>query len=113
MSEDKEKVDSINPNNYIHAETAGIKGLDEQVKEINLQIASIRNESKNVIVGVLIAAFLIIVAVGVEVILFHSRSTDDTNTFQKEFYFEMGALKEALKNDTLKVKTNYIMKKKK
>ena len=84
MSEDKVKIDS---NDFIPAETAGIKSLDEQVKEINLQITSIRNESKNVIIGVLIAAFLIIVAVSIEVILFHSRTTDENKVFQKEFYF--------------------------
>ena len=101
MSEDKVKIDS---NDFIPAETAGIKSLDEQVKEINLQITSIRNESKNVIIGVLIAAFLIIVAVSIEVILFHSRTTDENKVFQKEFYFEMGALKETLKRDTFQMK---------
>lgn len=103
MSEDKVKVYS---NDFIPAETAGIKSLDEQVKEINLQITSIRNESKNVIIGVLIAAFLIIVAVSIEVILFHSRTTDESKVFQKEFYFEMGALKATLKRDTLQIKNH-------
>jgi Ca2+/Na+ antiporter len=108
MSEDNIKLDS---NSFIPAETAGIKSLDEQVKEINLQITSIRNESKNVIIGVLIAAFLIIVAVSIEVILFHSRTSDENKVFQKEFYFEMGALKATLKRDTVQIKNHYKIKK--
>jgi hypothetical protein len=120
--EGKEENISKNIEPDISILEAGIKGLSEENLSLRSQINAIRNESRNIIIGVLVAGLLITVTVAIEVILFHTGN----NKSQNELYEEINKIKESnlekfgklqdelrslnLQNESLKNEINQLLK---
>lgn len=55
---------------------AALVSLSNEVKEVKRELETQRSETKNVIIGVLVAFVLIVVTVAVEVLLSHKNESD-------------------------------------
>ncbi|MEI7741134.1 MAG: hypothetical protein WCJ29_01365 [bacterium] len=68
---------------------AALKSLAIEVTAIRVDIKEQQGENRNVVYAVLFAAFLILVTVAVEVIFFHTRSTNEVNDTWSKYFEEM------------------------
>lgn len=101
MEENDDTTDKNDPSRTIKilsAVEAAILEHDEQLKEIRDEIKSIRGESRNVIIGVLIATVLIVATVSIELMVYHTRDNSSIKDFQREYYREIEELRQNQKS---------------
>ena len=70
-------------------EFEAIQLLSEQVKKLNEDFKEQKKTTQGVIIGVLIAGFLILVTVAIEVIFYHTRADKESFELQNN-YFQQG-----------------------
>ncbi len=90
---------------------AALVSLSDEVKEVKKELETQRSETKNIIIGVLVAFVLIVVTVAVEVILSHKDSSDVEKSLNLDEQLmnqkiEMNNLSN--KVDNLKVRNPYL-----
>lgn len=73
----------------------GLNNLDKRISAAEMQLSEMKKQSRDIIIGVLLASVLIIATIAVEVILFHNNEKTEFNSFYKEYYHEMEALRQS------------------
>ncbi|TSC66837.1 MAG: hypothetical protein CEO19_463 [Parcubacteria group bacterium Gr01-1014_73] len=80
MVETEKKGQKINPIGLgkpdISIVDAALVSLSNEVKEVKKELETQRSETKNIIIGVLVAFVLVVVTVAVEVLLSHKNNND-------------------------------------
>ena len=74
-------------------EDVALQDLAKEVDGFKTEIKEVRNENRNIIIGVVVAFLLIVVAVSVEIIIYHTSNNSESIELYKKYKEENTTLK--------------------